>query len=173
MLNKEKLALPVFLLSLLLIPLVGFKFKSNSLLKMNIQKEKKESKLSQDYVDNLRALSKQLDEHKDEMEKLKDALPNDLDVSQVFYNIGRMASDANLILDGISFNSRRPNKGAGNGVQEAGISISLDGSYPNFKKFLSLLERSDRIIDVSDISFSKKKGSSFIFHLGAKIYYFR
>lgn len=70
----------------------------------------------------------------------------------------------------------RPTAGAGAGrdkgeVEALPFSIQVSGSYSAFKKFLGALERSLRLIDVEEISFSAERGDNMEFSLKAKTYY--
>lgn len=51
------------------------------------------------------------------------------------------------------------------------ISFTVSSSYDSFKSFLSALERSARVMDVTDISFTVSKTNFFEFTIKSKTYY--
>jgi len=57
-------------------------------------------------------------------------------------------------------------------IQETVFSIEVAGSYDSLKNFLSVFEKSSRLIEVENISFSKpeKEEESFTFNLKLKTY---
>lgn len=59
----------------------------------------------------------------------------------------------------------------GQSVKELGMQLAVESSYPTFKRFLQSLEKSLRLIDVFDISFSGASGENALFTVKAKAYY--
>ena len=57
-------------------------------------------------------------------------------------------------------------------IKETRINFLLVGSYPDFKNFLFILEKSARLIDVENISFAlpKEKEGLFNFNITIKVY---
>ncbi|HHE76823.1 MAG TPA: hypothetical protein ENL27_02485 [Candidatus Parcubacteria bacterium] len=115
--------------------------------------EKKEN-----YYSRLEEISRELDGHKDQIEKINSALPESVSLPVLFDYIEGLSLNNGLFLNDIS-SSVAGNAGRA-GEREDGennsiaISISLTGGYSSFKDFLSAVYNSSRLIDVKSISFS-------------------
>jgi len=56
-------------------------------------------------------------------------------------------------------------------IKEMNFELGLSGSYSSFKNFLSILERSSKLIEIEKISFSVgEKEKPWDFNLGIKVY---
>ncbi len=56
-------------------------------------------------------------------------------------------------------------------IKELGLQLTVESSYPAFKRFLASLENSLRLIDVFDITFGAAVGENSGFSIRAKTYY--
>lgn len=56
-------------------------------------------------------------------------------------------------------------------IKEMGVQLGVETSYLGFKRFLSRIEKSLRLIDVFDITFSSATGENTSFAIRAKVYY--
>jgi Tfp pilus assembly protein PilO len=76
-----------------------------------------------------------------------------------------------LVLKNESFNFSSVSKES-LAKKEYRFSLELSGSYPAFKNFLAILEKSAKIIEVENISFSSpaKDDSAFSFNVAVKFY---
>jgi len=133
-------------------------------LKKTIQEKDQELKALKDYFKELNDISKNLEDYQSQLAKIKLAVPDGPQVL-VFYNfLQKAASRAGLVLQNISY-----------GLSENTISLDLRvaGTMDGFKSFLSILEKSARMISIESFSFSgpEKEKDSVNFNLKIKAYF--
>ncbi|MGB2762345.1 MAG: type 4a pilus biogenesis protein PilO [Minisyncoccales bacterium] len=114
-----------------------------------------------DYFDNLVFQNEKLAEYEQEMAKIDSALPDKPAMPSVFNFIQNTAGENGVSLTSATLSSsRRTTQKAKAGeietsdIKEDMFSITVAGSYSSFKNFLSVLEKSARLIDVEQLSFS-------------------
>lgn len=144
------------------------KTKQQQLAVKIIELENKEA-----YLLRLNQAKASLEEHKEELVNVFTALPQDPSLPSLFNYLQQNASESGLILEGISFSATSASEDFP-GLKETSFSIKIVGSYSSFKHFVSLLERSARLIATESISFSYKEDEeseeSFSFDLNMKVY---
>ena len=97
-----------------------------------------------------------LQSRQEDINKIDDSLPQDPDIGQTIYYLQKTASDNSMIIKSLFLSkaSGQINTQAGKGsVKDIVFSMNLLGDYQSLGKFLSALERSDRIFEVTSISF--------------------
>lgn len=121
----------------------------------------KESELQQtiDYFQKLRLAQDELKNYESEFSKIDSALPDSAFLPSLLSFVQRAGSQSGIILKEISPFAISPSD-FNPKIQESQISLSLGGSYSSFKNFLSALEKSARIIEVENISFSSPETSA-------------
>jgi len=170
--------MPRYLISIILIViivLVGiFLLWPNYLKYQNLQKQlevkREEFKNKEKYYQELFQISERLKEYPEEISKIDKALPSSPSLPS-FYNFLQKASFENgLILKKIGdFSTKQSTKKPE--IKGTTIPIEVFGPYSAFKNFLFALEKSSRIIEVDNISFSTpKEGEVFNFELNIRIY---
>lgn len=86
-------------------------------------------------------------------------LPPREDIPEYLAELTALANDNGLVMKSISFQPSRvsPQSGSETGVVEGrvGTDITLVGTYYSLKSFLAGIENSQRLIDVTQISFSQ------------------
>lgn len=130
-------------------------------LQKKIQEKNRQLKAREDYFKELKGVSKNLENYQSQLAKIKLALPAG---SQplVFYDfLQKAASRSGLILKTI-------NHGQGSGI--ISLNLGVTGTIGGFRNFLSLLEKSVRMINVESFSFSspEKEKDSVDFNLKIK-----
>ena len=129
-----------------------------------------------EHFSKLEEVFKELDNHKDDISKIDSSLPSRVSLPILFNLIKNISERNKLVLGSISssVSSSSKNSSAGNsetegnkieGVKNISISISLVGSYQDFKNFLSSIYKSARLIEVNSISFSSSSEDLFNFSL--------
>ena len=127
----------------------------------------------EEYLSNLSRLSAELKNYPSSLSKIDLALPAEPNLPGLFDFLQKVTSQSGLILvslrpsaafPAVVLEERAPE------FQETRFSLEVSGSYPAFKDFLSLLEKSARLIEVEAVSFSSGLGEGLIkFELTIKV----
>lgn len=109
-------------------------------------------KVKMEYLDNLKNLEKSYNNlSPEEKEKLKQTLPFEEDLPNLFVHFEKLVKESGFSLGSIKF---IPGTEEGK-VKTLNIELGLDdGNYQSLKSFLVKLERDVKIIDVEAVSFS-------------------
>ena len=110
--------------------------------------------------------------------KLEKLLPDNIDNIQLIIDMNNIASRHGLTLKGAKLdNSTKtdPNKlGADNNKYgTVGISFSVTASYDNFQNFLKDLEKSLRLVEITDLSVNGNATGLYDFSVGLKTYWLK
>ena len=142
-----------FSLSLLLIfTLVLPKYRVLNSLKQEILGREAELRSQEEYFQQLQGISGEIESYKDSFLRIESALPEDYSITELFNFFQKVASQTGLILEKMS-----PSESVlteEEKVRVNRISLGLMGRYFDFKNFLSIIEKSARLIEVDNISFS-------------------
>ena len=158
--------IPIIILSCIFVALIlGVMFAWPKFQEIReIQKEVKEKEARIQYEENyfseLRTTKIELEKYKTELAKISSALPSGVDFSvpSLFNFIQKAVSQSGLVLKSISSFTSSGGTGTAN-VKNIQFSVQVSGPYSSFKNFLSILEKSARMIEVENISFSGKGGA--------------
>jgi len=128
-------------------------------------------KNSNDYYKKVAEISNELKKYPEELAKIDYALPQEISLPAMYGFFQKKASESGLVLKNEKFDSSSVLKENFTG-KEHYFSLELLGSYPAFKNFLIILEKSAKIIEVENISFSSpsKGESAFSFDMSVKFY---
>jgi Tfp pilus assembly protein PilO len=147
---------------LLLSTLVFKKYEALSYFREEIASKEKNLQSQEEYFQKLQDISDKLQENIDLVQKIDSALPPNPEIPELLSFIQRSASQSGLILGDINLGLMASE---GN-MKKTKINFLVTGNYPSFKKFLSLIENSSRLIEVGSIYFSyPEKGELFKFDL--------
>ena len=186
---EKKLLITIILFGLSFI--IGLVFCFPKFQEMRVAQkelESKETELEQKkaYFEEIDILSEKLKQYPDELAIIDFALPDDFSLPFLFDFFEKIVSRNGLFLTNISQssgsqqNSRSSRSSAnpeisekaesGNTLKENRTGLSLSGSYSAFKNFLYSMEKSARLIEVENASFSlpQDKTSAFNFNITAK-----
>ena len=166
---EKYLGLISFLLSFILVfTLILPKYQSLTQLKKEISEMKVTFETQEKYFSELEKISNQLKDYQENLAKIDSALPKDSEIPPFLNFIQKTASQSGLSLKGIKLVSTSSQKA---GFKENKIGFVLGGNYPALENFLSVLEKSARLIEVEQISFSlTEEGSPADFNLTVKVY---
>ena len=140
-------------LSLLLIfTLVLPKYRVLDSLKQEILEREADFRSQEEYFQQLQGISGEVESYKDSFLRIESALPEDYSMTELFNFFQKVASQTGLILEEISPSESVLTEEERIRVNK--ISLGLIGSYFDFKNFLSIIEKSARLIEVDNISFS-------------------
>lgn len=135
----------------------GFQAAQNT-----IQEKQEQLQTKKDYFAQLHETEKRLEENEESLSKMKEALPEEYSLPDLYKYFRSTASQTGLVLGSISGgggdSSKVKEKEEEKGLQEVSFQLSLAGSYSAFKNFLSEIEKSARIFEVKSISFDSPSG---------------
>lgn len=138
--------------------------KYQNFTNLQIQLKNKEAELrnQNEYYKDLFSLSEKLKEFETEISNIDSALPSDVSAAALsFHNyLPKAASENGVILKNMGSFSISTLSGKEN-IQVISIPIEVSGSYSSLKNFLTALEKSARIIEVTSISFSSPQEEEF------------
>ena len=128
------------------------------------------------YYSKLESISNELNNYKDELDKINSALPAEASLPILFDFIQRTSAENGLILSDISLSGKAisSSKSSGEtGIENISLSVSLLGSYPAFKNFLTAIYKNSRLIKASSIGFSSPTEEDFFdFSVSLETYIF-
>jgi Tfp pilus assembly protein PilO len=158
-----------FLGSILLIFFLIFpNYQNLTFLKKEISEKEVEFSSQEKYFQDLQNIAQELKKHETDISKIDSALPTGLSLPELLNFIQMKASQSGLALKGVSPATIIP---AGEkGLNEIRVNFILIGNYSDFKNFLSILEKSARLIEIENISFSSPEEGPFTFNLTIKVY---
>ena len=146
----------------------------NKLNDLNNQVFEKQISLQsqQEYFKELEDIADKIEDQEESLEKIRSAIPRGSDLANLMNYFQRSASKA-----GVSMKSVSPALIAstiGKKIRASKINLIIAGEYPAFKEFLTMIEKSARLIEVEDISFQSptEEGDPFNFNLSTKVYYY-
>ena len=122
-----------------------------------------------DYSTELKEINAKLASYEEAISKVEDFLPAEFSIPVFYANMQNMSSQSGMILTGINEGGIQEKEG----VKVRFYKVSVTGSYSNFKNFLSVLEKSAKLIEVEDFSFvaeTVKEGEMGNFTIGIKTY---
>jgi len=165
--NYSFYTLILFLLSFLLIfSLIFPKYQKLDSLKKEILGKEDELSSQEKYFESLRKNSEELKKYEDSLSKIATALPKNPSLPELLNFIQKTSSQTGLSLKEISPAVTSSLEGE---IRETRINFLLVGKYPDFKNFLSILEKSARLIDIENLSFSSPKEGLFNFAITIKV----
>ena len=154
------------------------KYQELKAFKIKIDEKRDELQYKEEYFSDLQETSDRLKDYKEELEKIESALPDNPSLPSFFNFLQKATSQNGLILKNLgSFSIVLPSissvkktveeKATEKNVKETekkipkvkkiSLAIEVSGSYSSFKNFLESLEKSARLIEVENISFSSPK----------------
>ncbi len=132
-----------------------------------IKTKENELQSKQEYLSNLSENSEQLKKYQEKLLVIDAALPSNFSLPSLFNLLQKIASQNGLIVkDMNSSYVTNPEE-----IQEVRVDLKIVGLYSSFKNFISVLEKSARMIEIESFSFSTpQEGEIFDFILTMKTY---
>ncbi|MFQ6049966.1 MAG: type 4a pilus biogenesis protein PilO [Candidatus Paceibacterales bacterium] len=152
----------------LIFTLIWPKYRNLVSLNEEISKKEFEVESQEKYFQELQQTSEELKKYETSLSKIDSALPQKPFLPELLNFLQKTSSQSGLSLQGISpfptvfVGGRR--------TRETRINLILSGGYSEFKNFLSVLEKSARLIEVENISFIFPGEGPFTFNLTIKVY---
>ncbi len=133
---------------LLFFLLISPKQVSLSTLNSELLQKKQEFESSDRSFQEILKTSERLKNYQEEISKVDSALPEDPSIPSLFNFIQKSSSQSGLLLENIgSISVKEEGK-----LKKWTTNIKLKGDYSSFKNFVSILEKSARLIKVEKIS---------------------
>ncbi len=145
------------------------RFQDLKTLNKEIDGLKTELESKKDYFSNLGEIKTRFKEYELELSKIDSALPDDPSLASLFNFLQKACSQSGLVLKNISPFTSSPVAEYPQ-LQETQATLQVTGAYAAFKNFLSVLEKSARLIETENIYFSSPEtGGIFNFNLKLKV----
>lgn len=124
----------------------------------------------QEYFLKLQGLSQKLQEHQQELAKVKAGIPSQADTSDTLNFIAATGSQNGLILRNVNI-EKTVRVEEWSDIMKTSVEVVFSGTYPAFKNFLTELQSSSKLIGVEEISFKQpEQGEIFTFNLKARMH---
>lgn len=146
------IAIILFTILILIFFLVVPEYKTFKKLRVDLGEKKAEYNAEFDYYAEITKKYYELQNRKEDLEKVDNALPEDSNLGRIVYYFQKTASENGMIIKDLFLSRSSATKDSGN-INEIVFSIDLIGNYSSLGSFLSSLEKSDRIFEVTNISF--------------------
>jgi len=124
-------------------------------------------------INNIKTLTKQYADRSADIQRFSNLVPADKGTAELVSTIEAMANQSGITLTGLSLaGSQNPTQ---NAYVPQPIDMSLTGTYPSFRTFLSLLETNLRIMDVISMNINQTtvNSSNLGFQIKANAYYLK
>ena len=153
---------------------IGLLWPSFEKLKTVSSKIKETTKDLQDleeYLSHLKNISSQIQQFSPQLSKIDQALMDDSYLPNIFDFIQKTAAGSGVNLEQIKTGKTATLKDRKN-IEEREITLTVSGSYSNFKNFLIAMENNARIIEINNITFSSSRSIRELsrFDLKIKVY---
>ena len=150
------------------------KFQEYRTIKKEFDLKDEEIKAKEKYLPKLEATLQKLNESSEKIKIIESALPSNPSIASLYEYLVKTASENGLIVDNIDitnlFNreeSKNPDQGVSDNINEMLFSIKVSGAYDSFKLFLENLYLNARIIEVKSLNLSSME-NNFSFDLRLK-----
>jgi len=159
----------LFVFSLILGPtLLWPKYQTLKEYQNNINLKEIEIEEQEQYFADIAAIKAKLEQNSEAMAKIDSALPDSIEIPSLLNFIQLACSQSGLVLESISPFSVAAVSGMTN-VKEISMSLKVSGSYVAVKSFLSVIEKSARLVEAEDISFTSPTNNQDLFTVAIKI----
>ncbi len=167
--NRTTTIVICLLLSLALgVFLVWPRYQEFKIKKADVLKKEVELRNLKEYLSGISSLSQELEKYSTELLKIETALPSRFSLPSLMNELQKISSENGLILKSYSLGSL---PGQESGFKEFSLTLGISGSYSAFRNFLFILEKSSRLIEVENISFSSpEKEKPYDFNLEIKVH---
>lgn len=161
----NRLNLPIVIAALfILILIIGTifvwpKYQQLKFLEKTIEEKRAALRDQEEYIKNLISIAEELKKYEASLSKIDSAFPDTPSLPALLNFFQKASSQSGLTLKGMGSISITPNKVTPN-IKETGLSLVVDGSYSSFKDFLQIIEKSARLIEIENISFSASREES-------------
>jgi Tfp pilus assembly protein PilO len=147
------IALTLFAILILAFFFVSPQYQRFKSLQLDLGLKRAEFNAKYDYFSEITKTYYDIEARKDEVKKIDDALPVESNLGRLIYFLQKKTVESGIIIKSL-FLSKASLSGEEGGVNEIVFSLNSMGSYSALGNFLASLEKSDRLFEVTNISFS-------------------
>ena len=153
-LNKPILIIIIFIITLLVIFLfVVPKYKEVAGLQNSLAEKQAEYDSKSAYYAKIQEIIENIKSKKEGLSKIDSALPSDSYLSSLVYFFQKKGTEAGLTISTMVLSQASASVQNKN-IKDIAFNIRASGTYAGFKDFLSSLDKSARLFEVSSVSFS-------------------
>lgn len=171
------IAIILFAILLLVFFLVVPEYKTFAGLRMQLGEKRAEFNAKFDYYAAITKSHNDLQAHQEDIKKIDNALPaepQDPAIGKIIYFLQETARGEGLVVKNLflskSSNSADSDSNLPQAVKDMVFSVDVMGDYPALENFIISLEKSERIFEVTSISFNSQSGPPYSFVLQIKTY---
>ena len=176
------LTLLVIIAGLVVIFLIFPQYQNYKILNRELSLKEEEISSRNEYFNSVHSAKQMLDNKKEGLSKIDNALPLGPDPVLILLSIQKEASDNGMVLTKINSldvenDSKKEMKSISleeeNSLGKIKVDLSLSGSYGSIINFISSLERNSRIINIDEmkISSNKEGGDSMSLEIKVEAYF--
>ena len=157
--NKPVSTIIILVIALILFFLFAWpKYQESLSLETALAQKQAEYNGQAAYHTNLSQLLSKIEEHKDVLNTISSALPNTFALAPIVYFFQKTGTQSGVMVRSVSFSqgsapSTRPAAATATPIiKDVSLTINFMGNYQGLKNFISTLETSARIFEISAIS---------------------
>lgn len=114
----------------------------------------------------------------EDMEKLKKLVPDNVDTISLIIDINNIAANFGLAISNISLGANKEDSSSTQTRSDSlydsvDFSFKVKAVYPNFISFISALEKSLRLVDITSITFSPAENGTYDFSVNLRTYWIK
>lgn len=151
------IAVILFIILLLMFFLVVPEYNTFKDLRVELGEKKAEFNAQYEYFAEVARVFYELENYKEGISKVDDALPNKPSFGRLAYFFQKEAKENGLIVKDL-FLAKYSLENPDSDVKDIVFSINVSGSYSALKNFILSLEKSARLFEITSISFSSTPG---------------
>lgn len=150
-------------------------YRTLKILKAEVAETQTELSFKEEYFADLRDLAEKLKKHSKELAKIDFALPSTSRLASFFEFLQKACSENGMILKGItSFTTSASEQDQR--IEQSRVGFEASGTFDSLMSFLETLEKSARLVEVSNVSFTApqelEQNGIMPFRLGIRIHSF-
>jgi len=158
--NKSITAIILLIINIILVFLFIIpKYQESHDLQISFIKKQVEYDSQSSYYAKLSSTLKDIEEKGEILEKINSALPNNLSLSLVISFLQKKSKENQLVVKSITFSQPAIQASRQIGANEktiksVNLTVNLSGSYRGLKNLITSLDKSVRVFEVKNVSFS-------------------
>ncbi len=121
-----------------------------SAMQQRVANKRAELENFQEYIANLRIVEKKLQQYEPQLAVIKDAVPQQLELPELFHLIDQIRNSSGLVLNAIAVGEPQeafPNTS----VTATSVTADFLGSYASLKRFVSDIRQSVRLLELESV----------------------
>ena len=164
------ITITIFVIILLVFFLVAPEYQTFQNLQLDLGKKRAEFNAEHEYYSEIAKTYFELQGRSDDIKKIDDALPQSQDFGKDIYFLQQTATANGMMMKSLFLS--KSTSGASSGSNNLGninsivFSVNLIGDYSSLESFMASIEKSSRLLEITNISFGSSSASQPGFSLG-------